>query len=37
LSLIKTSGRMKFKKLNKKGKLDKAYKCFNAINKQLSL
>ena len=37
LSLIKTNGRIKFKRLNKKGKLDEAYKCFNAINEQLSL
>jgi len=37
LNLIKTNGRIKFKRLNKKGKLKEAYKCFNAINEQLGL
>jgi 1-acyl-sn-glycerol-3-phosphate acyltransferase len=37
LILIKTRGRINFKRLNKKGKLDEAYDCFNAINEQLRL
>ena len=37
LSLIKTSGRIQFKKLEKRGDLKEAHESFNAINKQLGL
>ncbi|MDG2343902.1 MAG: 1-acyl-sn-glycerol-3-phosphate acyltransferase [Flavobacteriales bacterium] len=37
LNLIKTSGRIQFKRLDKRGELKEAHESFNAINKQLGL
>tara|TARA_B100001758_G_scaffold234100_1_gene232992 strand:+ start:409 stop:1746 length:1338 start_codon:yes stop_codon:yes gene_type:complete len=37
LNLIKTTGRIKFKRLDKRAQLKEANECFDAINKQLGL